>query len=120
MIEHLSHEQIDRALKEWSRVLRPGGHLVITCPNLGWVAAQWLIASALSPILSRARSRRAYVMKMISPRSSPEPGECGEKGHCLHADQETDDWIAAASRLANKLVRLLVDTRERWGKLARV
>lgn len=34
MAEHLSIAEFDRAAKEWARVLRPDGHLVMTCPDL--------------------------------------------------------------------------------------
>jgi len=43
MIEHLSFAQADRAMSEWARVLKPGGLLVVTCPNLDLVARRWLV-----------------------------------------------------------------------------
>jgi predicted SAM-dependent methyltransferase len=43
MIEHLSFSQAERAMSEWARVLRPGGLLVVTCPNLDLVAKKWLV-----------------------------------------------------------------------------
>lgn len=33
VIEHISHTKILNTLKEWYRVLKPGGHLVIECPH---------------------------------------------------------------------------------------
>jgi SAM-dependent methyltransferase len=41
MIEHLSVEDLDRAMAEWSRVLKPGGFLVISAPDLERVIDAW-------------------------------------------------------------------------------
>ncbi|MGA2296552.1 MAG: glycosyltransferase [FCB group bacterium] len=34
VLEHFSHRQVDAVLKEWARVLKPGGEIVIRCPSL--------------------------------------------------------------------------------------
>ncbi len=34
ILEHFSHREVDRLLSEWARVLRPGGELIVRCPNL--------------------------------------------------------------------------------------
>ncbi|MCX6147466.1 MAG: glycosyltransferase, partial [Candidatus Kapabacteria bacterium] len=34
ILEHFSHREVDNVLKEWSRVLKPGGTLEIRCPSL--------------------------------------------------------------------------------------
>ncbi len=34
ILEHFSHREVDTLLSEWARVLRPGGELIIRCPNL--------------------------------------------------------------------------------------
>jgi SAM-dependent methyltransferase len=41
MIEHLSAEELERALHEWARVLKPGGFLVISAPDLERVIEAW-------------------------------------------------------------------------------
>ena len=42
MIEHLSFSEALLALTEWKRALKPGGLLVITCPDLTAVCKHWL------------------------------------------------------------------------------
>ncbi len=34
VLEHFSHREVDNLLKEWSRVLKPNGQLLIRCPSL--------------------------------------------------------------------------------------
>lgn len=41
MIEHLSFSQAEMALKEWWRVLKPGGLLIFTCPDMNAVLRLW-------------------------------------------------------------------------------
>lgn len=41
MIEHLSREECERGMREWSRVLKSGGHLVVTAPDLSLVLRRW-------------------------------------------------------------------------------
>lgn len=50
LFEHLSFEDSGRALREWHRVLRRDGYLVITCPNLTWVAVRWLCQTLLGAV----------------------------------------------------------------------
>lgn len=34
LVEHLTQEQLKTALAEWLRVLKPGGHIFLSCPDL--------------------------------------------------------------------------------------
>lgn len=42
MLEHLSKYEVPQALKEWARVLKVDGKLVMNLPNLEWCLQQWL------------------------------------------------------------------------------
>jgi glycosyltransferase involved in cell wall biosynthesis/predicted SAM-dependent methyltransferase len=42
ILEHFSHREVDSILKEWARVLKPGGELIIRCPNLKLQARAYL------------------------------------------------------------------------------
>jgi len=64
MIEHLSFTEVERALGEWSRVLKPGGFLVLTCPDITRVCAEWL----KNTLMDRMGNRQAeldYVLQMM-------------------------------------------------------
>jgi predicted SAM-dependent methyltransferase len=45
MIEHLTIAEAEAAAREWARVLKPGGVIIITCPNLDWVVEKWKAAT---------------------------------------------------------------------------
>ena len=42
MLEHIGKFEVPLALKEWARVLKPDGKLVMNLPNLEWCMQQWL------------------------------------------------------------------------------
>lgn len=41
-LEHCPRKKVTGTLKEWLRVLRPGGRLICTVPNFDYVAKYWL------------------------------------------------------------------------------
>ncbi len=45
MVEHLAEDHFLRALREWKRVLIPGGRLEIRCPNIEHYLQKWLASS---------------------------------------------------------------------------
>jgi SAM-dependent methyltransferase len=57
MIEHLDAVQLERGLAEWARVLKPGGLLVVSAPDLEAVLREWLSMSE--------QDRWDYGIKMI-------------------------------------------------------
>jgi predicted SAM-dependent methyltransferase len=42
VLEHQSYELVGETLREWARVLAPGGHLDIGVPDARFVAEQWV------------------------------------------------------------------------------
>ena len=42
ILEHIPLADVTKTLKEWVRVLKPGGRMVITCPDFNALAKQWL------------------------------------------------------------------------------
>lgn len=46
VIEHLGRHEATRALDEWNRVLRPGGRLIIECPNVREIAREFVLGRA--------------------------------------------------------------------------
>ena len=43
MIEHLSFAEAETAFREWARAIRPGGHVVITCPDFAAMVRKWVM-----------------------------------------------------------------------------
>lgn len=42
VLEHITFLNVPNTLHEWIRVLKPGGRMVITCPNFDLMAKDWL------------------------------------------------------------------------------
>jgi predicted SAM-dependent methyltransferase len=64
MIEHLSFTDTELALIEWHRVLRRGGLLVLTFPDLTMISAEWIKYSVIYTIFPRP-SHLDYIVKML-------------------------------------------------------
>jgi len=64
MIEHLSFSDTECALKEWSRVLRPGGLIVLTFPDISGIFRKWMKYSLTYPLFPRPK-KLEYVVTML-------------------------------------------------------
>ena len=64
MIEHLSFKETDLALTEWYRVLRQGGLLVLTFPDITAISVNWIIYSFVYPMFPRPE-HLDYIVKML-------------------------------------------------------
>lgn len=42
LIEHFTHTDVGNVLEEWCRVLKPGGFITVWCPNLLYIAQEYL------------------------------------------------------------------------------
>lgn len=70
LFEHLSFEDGVRGLQEWRRALKPGGHLILTCPNLSYVAAKWMQQTVM--IWMGIKVDRSYTERMLyGPQTNP-------------------------------------------------
>jgi len=61
MIEHLSFNEVEKALTEWTRVLKPEGYLITTCPDLNKTAKLWIEHQDDE----KNTDFRDYILKMI-------------------------------------------------------
>lgn len=64
MIEHLSFNDTERALNEWHRVLRPGGLVVLTFPDISGIFFKWAKYSLLYHLFPQP-NKLEYVVKML-------------------------------------------------------
>jgi hypothetical protein len=60
----LSFEDASRAIAEWARVLKRGGCLIVTCPDVTAVALLW-IKLAFRNVVRRCAEERDYARKML-------------------------------------------------------
>ena len=64
MIEHLSFAEVEQALSEWYRVLRPAGYLLFTCPDIRAIAHLYLRYALFKDLKSREQ-KIDYAIRMF-------------------------------------------------------
>lgn len=64
MIEHLSIEDLNRAVSEWHRVLKNGGRLIFTCPDIARVCRHYLLLKIRGLVSDQTRNTE-YAIKML-------------------------------------------------------
>ena len=64
LVEHLSFVDADTALREWSRVLKPGGLLIQTCPDILRVCLLYVKYRVIDLLDSRDKELD-YVLRML-------------------------------------------------------
>ncbi|MEJ2685100.1 MAG: methyltransferase domain-containing protein [Candidatus Sulfobium sp.] len=64
MIEHLLFRDTERALTEWYRVLRIGGLVIPTFPDISAISLKWMKYSLMFPLFPRPE-KLEYMVKMF-------------------------------------------------------
>ena len=80
LIEHLTHDDAVKAITEWRRVLRPGGHMFLSCPDLVSCVAT-LKDATFNPALWEGFARAVY--------GTDEPGMKHQFGYCRESLEAT-------------------------------
>ncbi len=86
-LEHLSIRDSEMALREWFRVLVPGGFLFLSCPDLGLICR--ILCADLTPDQRQWYTRVlfGYQQDMNRPMDDPDaqfdPGQVHMSGHTL-------------------------------------
>jgi len=70
-IEHLGFAEVSTALTEWHRVLAPYGFLVITTPNLTYIAYHWLKLKILSLFIDKTKDLDYAVKMLVGSQEHP-------------------------------------------------
>lgn len=79
MLEHLSFADAEAALSEWHRVLKPGGYLILTCPDLDKISKRWC-RTPWGP-------KKKYMLQMLYG-SQEHPGMFHRSGYNLDSLRE--------------------------------
>ena len=70
MFEHLSFVDMDRALKEWHRVLRPGGLLVISCPDIFRVSLKYVVNSTINYFYNMEKDLEYNILMFVGSQQN--------------------------------------------------
>ena len=64
MLEHLSFKEFDQAVAEWHRVLKKGGYLVFTCPDIARICIHYTMLRWRG-LISDQTEKLDYAIKMM-------------------------------------------------------
>jgi len=126
MIEHLSFDEADKAFKEWVRVLKKGGYLIITCPNMSGIAFHWLKVTILcwfthiyelvgepgKKLFSSLLIKAWYIFRRDVLRHMPESSTTGA---ISHQEASLPLWLRSCSEQHSYALKMIYGSQEHDG-----
>lgn len=71
LIDHLSYSEFDCAIREWHRVLKHGGYLVLECPDFEALCKEFLRVSEQEKWVSYQKTWHSLIKHFYGKQSTP-------------------------------------------------